>query len=122
MPIRTRRRTAMSNLRRYWIVAFVAASVELGSAHAQRESLFIGPGDMLHVQVFDTPELEQHARVTDAGDLPLLMGGNVHVAGLTPAQASRTIEEALQKGQFLLHPKVAVTVEELATEKVSVVG
>ena len=56
------------------------------------------------------------------GDLPLVIGGNVHVAGVTPAQAAHTVEEALQEGQFLLHPKVAITVEEYATQKVSVVG
>src|ERR1039458_5840653 len=52
-----------------------------------KESLLIGPGDLLHVQVFDTPELEEHARVTDAGELPLVLGGSVRVAGLTPGEA-----------------------------------
>ena len=53
------------------------------------ESLLIGPGDMLHVQVFDTPELEQHARVTDDGNVPLIFLGNVHVAGLDARSALR---------------------------------
>jgi polysaccharide export outer membrane protein len=87
-----------------------------------QESLLIGPGDMLHIQVFDTPELEQHARVTDAGELPLLMGGDVKVDRLTPAAAARSIERALIDGHFLLRPRVAVTVEEYATQKVSVLG
>jgi polysaccharide export outer membrane protein len=100
----------------------VAAALAVSVARGQKETLLIGPGDTLHVQVFDTPELEQHARVTDTGDLPLVMGGNVHVAGVTPAQAARSVEEALQKGQFLLHPKVAITVEEFSTQRVSVVG
>jgi polysaccharide export outer membrane protein len=86
------------------------------------ESLLIGPGDLLHVQVFDTPQLEQHARVTDAGELPLIMGGEVKLSGLTPAQAARTIEHALQDRHFLLNPQVLVTVEEYATQKVSVFG
>ena len=34
---------------------------------AQTESLLIGPGDLLSVQVLEAPELAQHARVTDAG-------------------------------------------------------
>ena len=54
----------------------------------QSESLLIGPGDMLHVSVFDTPEMDQHARVTDDGNVPLIFLGNVHVAGLTPEQAA----------------------------------
>lgn len=37
------------------------------NALAQKESLLIGPGDSLHIQVYDTPEMEQKARVTDSG-------------------------------------------------------
>jgi len=92
-------------------------------AHAQQpESLLIGPGDMLHVQVFDTSELEQHVRVTDAGQIPLLVGGSVKVINLTPEAASRAVEAVLKDGHYLLHPRVAVTVEEYATQKVSVLG
>lgn len=105
-----------------WIATLTAALAAAGSGHAQKESLLIGPGDMLHVQVFDTPELEQHARVTDTGELPLIMGGNVQVRDLTPDQAAHAIRDALLNGQFLRHPKVAVTVEEYATQKISVLG
>jgi len=112
----------MSKDNRCWIMFLATAVLAVSAARGQKETLLIGPGDMLHVQVFDTPELEQHARVTDRGDLSLVMGGSVQVAGLTPALASHTVEEALQKGQFLLHPKVVITVEEYATQKVSVVG
>jgi polysaccharide export outer membrane protein len=86
------------------------------------ESLLIGPGDMLHVQVFDTPELEQHARVTDAGEITLLLGGNVKVAALAPPEAAHAIEQRLLEGHFLLRPRVTVTVEEFTTQKVSVLG
>jgi polysaccharide export outer membrane protein len=104
------------------VFILLTAFALVSSAHGQKESLLIGPGDLLHVAVFDTPELEQHARVTDAGDLPLVMGGNVQVANLTPSEAARVIETALQKGGFLNHPRVAITVEEYATQKVYVLG
>lgn len=92
--------------------------------HPQKpsESLLIGPGDLLHVQVFDTPELEQHVRVTDAGYISLLVGGSVKVNSLTPDAAARTIEVALLKGNYLIHPHVAISVEEYATLKVSILG
>ena len=93
-----------------------------GQNHAKEESLLIGPGDQLHVQVFATPDLEQHPRVTDAGDVPLMLLGNVHVAGLTPAQAATTIAKDLIAGIFLLHPQVTVTVEQFATQGVTVLG
>ena len=93
-----------------------------GQNRAKEESLLIGPGDQLHVQVFATPDLEQHPRVTDAGDVPLMLLGNVRVTGLTPAQAAVTIEKDLIAGNFLLHPQVTVTVEQFATQGVTVLG
>lgn len=105
---------------RNWI--FVCFLFAICAAAQQPESLLIGPGDLLHVQVFDTPELGQDARVTDVGELSLLLGGNVKVSALTPAEAARAIEKALLNGHILLHPRVAVTVAEYATQKVSVLG
>src|SRR5215469_14531269 len=120
--IATRRRTAVK-IRHISIPALLAGAFVLGGlAQAQKESLLIGPGDIVHVVVFDTPELEQHVRITDSGDLNLVMGGTAHVADLTPADAARKVEDILLKGQILNHPKVAITVEEYATAKVSVLG
>jgi polysaccharide export outer membrane protein len=89
---------------------------------AQRESLLIGPGDLVQIQIFDAPELSQQARITDAGDVPLLMGGNVKVAGLTPEQAQDAIAKALVDAHYLVNPRVSVTVMQYATENVSVIG
>ena len=89
---------------------------------AQQESLLIGPGDQLSIQVFDNPELAQHVRVTDAGELTLLMGGNVKVTSMTPASAAAVIEHALVAGHLLNYPHVTVTVEQYATQTVSVMG
>lgn len=105
---------------RKWV--FFCFLFAICAAAQQSESLLIGPGDLLHVQVFDTPELAQDARVTDTGELPLLLGGNVKVSTLTPAGAARAIEGALLNGHILLHPRVSVMVAEYATQKVSVLG
>jgi polysaccharide biosynthesis/export protein len=89
---------------------------------AQQESLFIGPGDELKIEVFDTPDLSQDARVTDGGEFPLKLGGTVRLASLTPIQAARTIETALIQGHVMYYPKVLVTVTKYATQEVTVFG
>jgi polysaccharide export outer membrane protein len=89
----------------------------------QSESLLIGPGDKLSVEVFDTPEMNQEkVRVTDAGEIPLMFIGNVKVAGLTPGEAARVIEDSLKSKQLMTHPQVTVSVMEYATQQVSVMG
>ncbi len=86
------------------------------------ETLLIGPGDVLHVQVLDTPELDQHPRVTDAGEVPLIGVGNLSVVGLTPAQAAAKIRERLISTHYMNHPDVTVTIDGYATQTVSVLG
>jgi polysaccharide export outer membrane protein len=86
------------------------------------ETLLIGPGDTLHVQVLDTPEMEQHPRVTDAGEIPLIGVGNLKVSGLTPAEAASKIRERFISSHYMNHPDVMVTIEQYATQTVSVLG
>jgi polysaccharide export outer membrane protein len=99
-----------------------SVAIALPVAGQTKESLLIGPGDLLHVVVFDSPELEQHVRVTDAGSIPLLMGGSVPVSNKTPADAAKAVEDALLHGNILLKPKVSVTVDEYETQSVTVIG
>ncbi len=92
------------------------------ASFAQSESLLIGPGDQLHIQVFDTPEMEQMPRVTDAGTIPLMFVGDVKVAGMTPGDAAHEIEEVLKAKKLMLRPQVAITVQQYATQNVYVMG
>jgi polysaccharide export outer membrane protein len=110
-------------LRNLKTLLFLAlATFATAGAAQQKESLLIGPGDLVQVHVFDTPELDQAARVTDAGTISLVVGGDVKIVSKSPEQAARSIEKALVEGNFLLHPRVSVTVAEFATEKVSIFG
>lgn len=86
------------------------------------ESLLIGPGDLLHVTVMSEPELEQHVRVLDSGDVNLPLIGDVHVSGLDPARAEAAIAKRYLDENFLKHPSVSVFVEQYATQPVSVLG
>ena len=101
------------------LLLFLSATTHLT---AQNESLLIGRGDLLHLQVYDTPEMEQHARVTDSGSIPFSFLGNVSVSGLTPAQAAEQIEHRLVAAGIMLHPQVTVRVEAYATQNASVMG
>jgi polysaccharide biosynthesis/export protein len=89
---------------------------------AQNESLLIARGDLLHLMVYDTPEMEQHARVTDSGTIPFSFLGSVRVSGLTPAEAAEQIEHSLMVAGVMLHPQVTVRVEAYATQNASVMG
>lgn len=112
----------MENLRPLAIVSLLVAVLPLLLKAQDKESLLIDRGDLLHIQVFETPDLDEHARVTDGGDISLILGGDVKVSGLTPEGAAKVIEAALKQGHYLLHPRVIVNVEQYATENVTVIG
>jgi polysaccharide export outer membrane protein len=103
-------------------LALPALSQSTTTNPSRSESLLIGPGDLLNVQVFDTPELAQSPRVTDAGTAPFLLVGSIHVAGMTPAQAATAVEEALVAKHLMLKPVVTVGILEFATQSVAILG
>jgi polysaccharide biosynthesis/export protein len=107
---------------RVLVVFCLAVLFAISTFSNPQETLLIGPGDTLHVQILDTPEMEQHPRVTDAGEIPVIGIGNVKVAGLTPGEAATKIRERLISMHYMNHPDVSVTVDQYATQTVSVLG
>jgi polysaccharide export outer membrane protein len=100
-------------------------AVMIGTALAQspsKNSLLIDPGDNLHITVLDMPEMEQYARVTDAGEVPIQGVGSVRVVDLSPAEAATAIHDRYISAHFLNHPQVAVVVDQYATQEVTLIG
>lgn len=83
----------------------------------------IGSGDLLHVDVFDVPELSRDLRVSDTGDISFpLIPGRIHAAGQTPFQLENKLEQLLVENGLVSHPQVSVFVREQNSQGVSVVG
>jgi polysaccharide export outer membrane protein len=82
----------------------------------------IEPGDLLSVNVYDTPELSDAYRVDPAGDLTLPLCGKVKVQGLTATEAARLLETTLRDDQVLVRPQVNVDVQQYAGQYVIVLG
>jgi polysaccharide biosynthesis/export protein len=83
----------------------------------------IGSGDLLHIDVFDVPELSRDVRVSDTGDISYpLIPGKITVAGLTPFQLESKLEQLLLANGLVSHPQVSVFVKEQTSQPVTVVG
>jgi polysaccharide biosynthesis/export protein len=82
----------------------------------------IGPGDLIEVRVFDTPELSSRLRVQSDGTVMLPVGGKIHVAGDTAAQASAAITARFKDLQIMKEPHLDVFLLEYATQGVTVSG
>jgi polysaccharide export outer membrane protein len=107
------------------IKALALIAVITGTAIAQSpstNSLLISPGDNLHITVLDMPEMEQYARVTDVGDVPVLGIGNVRVVNMSPGEAASAIHDRFLSSHFLNHPQVSLVVDQYATQEVTLIG
>jgi len=83
----------------------------------------VGTGDLLHIEVFDVPELSRDVRVGDAGDISYpLIPSKITAAGLTPFQLEQKMEQLLIENGLVTHPQVSVFVKEQNSQPVSVVG
>ena len=83
----------------------------------------IGSGDLLHIDVFDVPELSRDVRVGDAGDISYpLIPVRITAAGLTTFQLEEKLEQLLIENGLVTHPQVSVFVKEQTSQPVSVVG
>ena len=98
------------------------APLLLSATAGAQNSLLIAPGDLLHIHVADTPEMEADARVTDRGMVPIVGIGEVTLAGLTPSDAATAVHDKLIERHYLNHPQVSINVVEFATQQVSVIG
>ena len=101
----------------------VAASTANDAAsNASQSDPRIGPGDLLELKVFGAPELGGTLRVSGAGEITVPLIGAEKVAGLSPEQAQKNLEQRLVSGGFLRDPHVNILVKEFATQGISVLG
>jgi len=101
---------------------FAVVAVTAIAQSPSSNSLLISPGDSIHISVLDNPDLDQNARVTDAGEVPVQGIGNVKVASMSPGDAATAIHDRFVSAHFLNHPQVAVVVNQYATQNVTVIG
>ena len=81
---------------------------------------FIGPEDILDIQVWKNPELSRTVPVRPDGKVSLPLVNDIQAAGLTPTDLRDQLTTRLS--EYLPSPEVAVIVREVHSVKVAVVG
>jgi polysaccharide export outer membrane protein len=83
----------------------------------------LGAGDLLHIDVFDVPELSRDVRITDSGVISFpLVPDRIPAAGFTTFQLERSMEQILSADGLVAHPEVSVVVKEQNSQPVTIVG
>ncbi|HJV63990.1 MAG TPA: polysaccharide export protein EpsE [Albitalea sp.] len=114
--------TAMRFLLKCWLMlCFAMGSTAFAQNQAKPEHL-LGPGDVIHVNVFQNPDLSMDARISEQGQISFPLVGAVTVAGTTPAGAEQRIAKALRDGKFVLNPQVNVMLMQIRSAQISILG
>jgi polysaccharide export outer membrane protein len=87
------------------------------------QAYFVSPDDVLHVEIFDVPDISGDYRVSAKGTLTLpLLSNTIVGAGLTLDGLGRVIAESYRKAGVLGNPQVTVTVKESRLHSIAIVG
>jgi len=109
---------------RFLALLLVASSL-LGGLHAYANGNVdyrIGPGDLLRVSIFGSPELSHEVRVSDSGFISYPLIGTLHVADRSTTQVESMLKASFMEGGYLRDPQVLVHVVEYQSQKVAVLG
>jgi polysaccharide export outer membrane protein len=82
----------------------------------------LGEGDTVRVVVFQHPDFTTETRISPQGTISFPLVGEVELRGLEPAAAEARIARKLIDGQILLKPQVNLSVVNLRSRQVSVLG
>jgi polysaccharide export outer membrane protein len=86
-----------------------------------RSTYLLGPDDQLEISGPELSELaNKRVRVDGDGDIEVPLVGRVHVSGLTAQQTEQELNRLLST--YIRRPQVAVTVEEVRSQPVSILG
>lgn len=82
----------------------------------------LAAGDVLHITVYQSPDLTLDTRVTESGTITYPLLGTLKLGGLSVAQAEATIARGLRDGQFVKEPQVTLLVTQVRGNQVFALG
>jgi polysaccharide export outer membrane protein len=98
------------------------ALLATGAAGAGESREALGVGDNIRVTVFQNPDLTTEMRISERGTILFPMIGEIALSGHTPSGAANVIADRLKRGRFLVNPQVTVSVTQVRSRQVSVLG
>lgn len=107
-------------LKKLLLIVFLIFPSGIGAQEKDR-TYVLRPNDSIRLSVYGEPELSVPVRILKTGQASLELIGTVEIGGLTVAKAEELIRQKYAK-DFLVDPKVAILVDEYATDFISVIG
>lgn len=98
----------------------MAAGAGCPTVGASADSYKIGPGDVLHISVWQNKDLDRVVTVRPDGRISFPLVNDMQAAGQTPMQLQGAITKKLE--HYLTNPQATVVVQQVNSFTVSVLG
>lgn len=91
-------------------------------AEQARDSTYVlRPNDIIRLDVYEEPDLSGAVRILKTGHASFPLIGSLEISGLSVSAAAAKIRDLYAK-DYLVDPKLTLTVQEYATDYISVIG
>ncbi|WKB52145.1 polysaccharide export protein EpsE [Eleftheria terrae] len=109
---------------RQWFAALFLTLLAGGALaqSANTREYVIGAGDVIRVNVFQSPDLSIETRVSETGAVTYPLLGQVQIGGLTVVQAEKRIADGLRSGNYVKQPQVSILLVQVRGNQASVLG
>lgn len=92
-----------------------------GDTAATRDDHRLVPGDIVHIQVFQEPDLDREVRVAHDGAVTMPLVGRIHAAGLRLEELETELRARFADG-YLVAPQINAAVVKFQPRSVNVLG
>jgi polysaccharide export outer membrane protein len=103
----------------FWLAALMLSAISGLSGAAEN---ILGPGDVVRVSVYGSPDLGIETRISDTGLISFPLVGQVEIGNLPVVQAEKKLASLLEGGGFVRKAQVNIIVTVPANTLVSVLG
>jgi polysaccharide export outer membrane protein len=100
----------------------LATLLSLTAGLALAAEVLLGPGDVVKMTVYGSPDLSVETRVAESGMMTVPLLGQVQVGGMAVAAAEKKIAQGLEKGGYLKKAQVNLLITTMTSQQVSVLG
>jgi polysaccharide export outer membrane protein len=84
--------------------------------------IVLGPGDVVKLSVYGSPDLSIETRVSESGNITVPLLGPVAVGGLSVPAAEKKVGNLLEQGGYLKKAQVNMLITTMNSQQVSVLG
>jgi polysaccharide export outer membrane protein len=102
------------------VTLFLASWIH--SVSAEESNYILGPGDVLKITVYNSPDLTLETRITENGTINFPLLGEVQMGGITAPVAEKKIADLLENGRFINNPQINILVTQFQSKMISVLG